>query len=159
MDAYPLIIRNRAPWLVRGMIMGWLAFLALVTWQMNVQSPPPVGHLWPYALGVFWIAGLVFLVVVLRLEEAVLTIEKPGHAMLQRGYFWRPTNVSLHSVDLTIEKGSDGDGGDYFKLILAAPPRPLAIAESGRRDKVEAVRARIEAAYAGKVVGKLGSLA
>ena len=159
MDAYPLIFRNRAPWLLRGMIMGWLAFLALVTWQVNVQSPPPVGHLWPYALAVFWFAGLVFLAVALRLEDAVLTIEKPGQALLQRGSFWRPSIVSLDRVELSIAKETDGDGGDYFKLILAAPPTPLAIAESGRREKVEAVRARIEAAYAGNAVGELGSLA
>ena len=159
MDAYPLIIRNRTPWLIRGMIIGWLAFLALVTWQVNVQSPPPPSPLWPYALAVFWIAGLVFLLVALRLEEAILTIEQPGRAMLQRGFFWRPSIASLDRIELRIAKETDGDGGDYFKLILAAPPTPLALAESGRREKVVAVRARIEAAYAGKPVGEFGSLA
>ena len=159
MDDYPVITRNRTPWPIRGMIIGWLAFLALVTWQVNVQSPPPPSPLWPYALAVFWIAGLLFLLVALRLEDAVLTIERPAQAILQRGSFWRPSIASLDRVELSIAKENDGDGGDYFKLILAAPHSPLAIAESGRRDKVEEVRQRIETAYAGKVVGELGSLA
>ena len=159
MPNYPLIIRNRTPWLVRVMMVGWLLFSALVTWGVSVQSPPPVGPLWPYALGVFLIAGLAVLAKALWIEEAALTIEGPGRAEVRRGRFWHPVTTPLTTIQLKLEKSKSSEGDDYYRLQLLGPPRPLTIAEGGRRYEVDAVRQEIEAAFAGKVIGELPTLA
>jgi len=125
---------------------AFVATIALATYRALQDGPPDATKWWPYLVGLFANVGLSALAWSFTLETIVLEIAAPSRAELTRGPFWNRQRIRLDRVVMTIKEGQDSDGDAYFMLEIDAPSRRAVIAESDRRDKLEAIKLRVEQA-------------
>ena len=159
MTSYPLIVRNRAPWILRGFMLFWMAALVAFTIAAAHEQTNVANWLLPYVLSLFWLAGGAALVAFFRMEIGVVIIDAPGRLRVCRGPFYRRTEDELPYLELRFVTDRDSDGDPYYKLMLTAPPRPLTVAEGHDRARLDLLQRVIEQAHAGVAVGEEGSLA
>ena len=148
MTIYPLIIRNRMPWIKVGLLLLWIGGVTMAT--VAATGRPLAGYeaLLPYALCLFWLIALVGLIAAIRQEHPVLTITGPRQASVLRGPLHARRTAILGQLELKLEKDWDSEGGTYFTLKLADRPTPVTIAEGHRRERLDRLKAEIEAAFA-----------
>ena len=101
------------------------------------------------AAGGALVAILVGLIAAIRQEHPVLTITGPRQASVLRGPLHARRTAILNQLELKLEKDWDSEGGTYFTLKLADRPTPVTIAEGNRRERLDRLKAEIEAAFTG----------
>jgi hypothetical protein len=147
----PYVIRNNAalfPWLLMA---AWMLGLSLVTWVAfrDVLAGGPVTFRWmPLILAVFWLAGIGFSILVLRLKRLRVTFAGGRVEIIRRSPLratrWEGSTRDV--LDVRLDETTDSDGDPYFKCVLAIPgPERIVIAEGHDRATIEAVRDRVNA--------------
>lgn len=150
MTAYPLVIRNYVPLVLRGFMLAFVGIVVLITYVALRQGPPEPQKWWPLALLSFWACGLFGLVHALNQEAGVIRITGPGSIHIERGKALRREDHWLPRARFWIEDTKDSEGDPYFKLMMEAPGGPLAVREGHRRQRLEALQRQIEAAVSAR---------
>lgn len=147
MPTYPVIVRNRVPDVQRGLVLAWVAILVLITTSAWRAGPPDGTKWWPLILLLFWATGLFAVRWAFTVEAGQLTVQGAGHARVRRGRPFARSEEALGRLALSIVDAKDYEGEPYFHLVVATPGGPLVIAESHRRQPLEARKALLEAAW------------
>lgn len=149
MTHYPLVIRNKVPLVVRGFMVAFLAFTALLTVLVVRYNPEP--RQWtPFIVLAFWVGGFGGLLHALYQEAAVIRISGPGSIHVERGNAFRREQRWADRTRLWIEDTVDNDGVPYFKLWMDAPGGRLIVKEGSSRKRLEQIQRQIEAAVSGR---------
>ena len=149
MAPYPLTVRNRAPWFLRGVMIGFIGLvLTPAIGVFNARSTGAVAE-WPLVLALCAAVCVGLLVGSFFLESGELIVEARGRVRLTRGPPWHRTTVLLDRASLSIGTETDSDGDPDFKLLIDAPGGRMIVAQNHRRGTIEALQRRIQAAFAG----------
>jgi hypothetical protein len=145
---YPLVVRNKVPIIVRGVMLVFLGFTALMTWMVIRDNPEP--RQWtPFIVLAFWVCGTWGFVHALNQEAIVIKIAGPGSIYIERGKAFQREERWTDRARLWIEDTKDNDGGPYFKLWMGAPGGPLVAKEGSSRGRLEGLQRILEAAVSG----------
>lgn len=144
MSKYPLVIRNRVAFFVRGFMVVWLVGVALITYAALRDGPPESGHWWPFILAFFWLVGLAGVYGSFQNETSTVRIESDRSIHIDRGKPFARQQLWTDKAAFWIEKTKDSEGDPYFKLMMEAPDGPLSVREGHDRSRLEAILAEVQ---------------
>jgi hypothetical protein len=146
---YPLVVRNKVPMVVRGVLLVFLGFTALMTYLVIRDNPEP--RQWtPFIVLAFWVCGTRGFVHALNQEAIVIRITGPASIYIERGKAFQREERWTDRARLWIEDTKDNDGAPYFKLWMEAPGGPLVAKEGSSRRRLEGLQRAIEVAASGR---------
>jgi hypothetical protein len=140
--------RNNAPvpaWIFMGV---WMATLCCQTYIYVRDFGGELDWMGPLLL-LFWVFG--FRGCKWALSQPRVSVEIAARSALTRETFlWATRERRFAASDLSVPdviEGKDGEDDLYFKCLLTLPDhRSLVVAEGGRRESVDAARAKLLAA-------------
>ena len=156
------IFRNRVAWAIWIFMGIWMTFLALMTWVMLRDGPPPgysAPTIWAI-LFVFWLFGSAVSAWASTIRTVQVEVTDSGAVLVT----WRsPSGAErrrIEAADVPPEEmihGADNDGDPYFtSRVTLADGATIDLAESRDEAAIEAATAHFNA-LAGRRRGPLPS--
>jgi hypothetical protein len=143
------VVRNKVPLIVRGVMLAFLGFTAVMTCVVIRDNPEP--RQWtPFMVLAFWVCGTWGFVHALSQEAIVIRITSPASIYIERGKAFQREERWTDRARLWIEDTKDNDGVPYFKLWMDAPGGPLVAKEGSSRGRLEGLQRAIETAVSGR---------
>lgn len=147
-----MVIRNNAALFAQGVMVAWLALLAVFTWLVGRDGAPQglSGTLTAALLAFFWLGGLAGAAWAFNRPRVSLEVAADGSLRLDNTHRLRRRREviapgSLAAIDLV--QTTDSDGDPYFTCWLRLRDgRSFAVAEGHGRQALEGDARRLRAA-------------